>query len=74
MPLMVVIGWGMGQPLSLNFHEFEAATLFAAVVIVSILIQKGQSTWLSGWMLVIAYLIIAAAFFVHKSDPESVIE
>jgi Ca2+:H+ antiporter len=64
----------MDEPLSLNFHEFEAATLFAAVVIVSILIQKGQSTWLSGWMLVVAYIIIAAAFFVHKNDPESLVE
>ncbi len=61
----------MGKPLTLDFHVFETATIFLAVIIVSILIQKGQSTWLSGLMLIVAYLIVAASFFVHVNDPEN---
>ena len=67
-PLLVVIAWGMGKDLSLNFQPFETAVIFLTVVIVSAMIQKGKSTWLSGLMLVIGYTFVAAAFFVHVSD------
>ena len=70
LPLLVVIGWMMDKPLSLDFHLFETASIFISVVIVSILIQKGKSNWLSGLMLLVAYFIVSAAYFVHKSEVE----
>ena len=71
-PLLVVIGWSMGKRMSLDFQLFETAVIFLAVVMTSIMIQKGQSSWLSGLMLIVAYLIIGCAFFVHKDDDEAV--
>ena len=71
-PLLVVIAWGMHKPLTMNFEPFETATLFLSVIMVSFMIQKGQSTWLSGLMLLMAYLIVSASFFVHKNDAEDV--
>lgn len=67
-PLLVVIAWATDKDLSLNFLPFETATVFLSVVIVSVMIQKGKSTWLSGLMLICAYLAVAASFFVHVSE------
>jgi hypothetical protein len=68
LPLLVVIGWMMDKPLSLDFHIFETATMFISVIIMSILIQKGQSNWLSGLMLLVSYFIVAAGYFVHTGE------
>ena len=70
-PLLVLLGWCMDKDMSMDFHVFETATVFLAVTIVSVQIQKGQSTWLSGLMLIGTYLIVAASFFVHINDPDS---
>ena len=70
LPLCVVIGWMMGRPLSLDFHLFETATIFITVIVVSVLIQKGKSNWLSGLMLLVAYFIVSAGYFVHVNEPE----
>lgn len=68
LPMCVVLGWMIGQPLSLDFHLFETASIFMAVIIVSILIQKGSSNWLSGLMLLVSYFIVSAGYFLHHSD------
>ena len=38
-PLLVVIGWIIGQPLTLFFETFETAVLFITVLITNYLIQ-----------------------------------
>jgi len=64
-PLCVVIAWGYDIPLSLDFHPFETCTLLLTVVLVAFLIQNGESNWLQGLMLVVAYCIVSMGFFVH---------
>merc|ERR1711988_1747520 len=68
-PLSVVIAWPMGEHLSLDFHVFETATTVISVIIVSFAIHTGNSDWLKGLVLLVAYLIIAAALWVHE-DPK----
>jgi hypothetical protein len=68
MPALVLLGWMADKPLSLDFHLFETATIFMAVITVSILIQKGKSNWLSGLMLLVSYFIVSAGYFLHGSD------
>ncbi|KAI0244017.1 hypothetical protein L0F63_003697 [Massospora cicadina] len=64
-PTLVLIGWAIGQPLTLFFDTFETAVLFISVLIVNYLIQDGKSNWLEGLTLLAAYLIIALAFFFY---------
>lgn len=45
-PLVVIIGWGMGvEDMTLQFNGFEVASLFASILIVNHIVQDGQSTW-----------------------------
>lgn len=67
-PFCVVIGWIMGQPMDLNFHLFETASLLITVLVVAFLLQDGTSNCLKGLMLFLCYLIVAASFYVH-ADP-----
>ncbi len=56
-PLMVVIGWIMGNPcMNLSFDGFQVAVLFVAVLLVNYLIGDGKSHWLEGMLLQCLYL------------------
>lgn len=70
-PFLVVLGWIIGQPLTLYFKSFETITMFVAVLIVNYLIQDGKSNWLEGAQLMAVYTIIAIAFYIY---PDSVAE
>lgn len=59
-PLLVVIGWGMGMDeMSLSFDLFQVAVLFVSVLLVNYLIADGKSHWLEGMLLMCLYCIIA---------------
>ncbi|KAK3390386.1 Sodium/calcium exchanger protein-domain-containing protein [Podospora didyma] len=59
-PLLVIIGWGMGMDdMSLSFDPFQVAVLFVSVLLVNYLIADGKSHWLEGMLLICLYLIIA---------------
>jgi len=63
-PLLVILGWIMGQPMTLYFDTFETAVLFMTVIVVHALIMDGESNWLEGSMLLGVYAILGIAFFV----------
>ncbi|KAL8284237.1 hypothetical protein RQP46_004986 [Phenoliferia psychrophenolica] len=63
-PLLVVVGWIIGEDLTLYFENFETAVLLISVLLVNLLIQDGKSNWLEGLMLVALYLIISLAMWV----------
>ena len=65
-PALVILGWIIGQPLTLYFHTFETTTLFVSVLLVNELIQDGKSNYLEGAMLVGLYIVIALAFWVRS--------
>lgn len=59
-PLLVIIGWGMGKDdMNLSFDVFQVAILFVSVLLVNYLIGDGKSHWLEGMLLMCLYLIIA---------------
>ncbi|KAJ3368406.1 hypothetical protein GGF31_006367 [Allomyces arbusculus] len=66
-PLLVVVGWIINQPMSLDFQLFDTAVLFIAVLVVNYLIADGRSNWLEGVMLLATYLILAIAFFIYPN-------
>ncbi len=78
-PLLVIIGWGMGMDeMSLSFDPFQVAVLFVAVLLVNYLIADGQSHWLEGMLLMCLYAIIAvcswckSAFISRRLSGENV--
>ena len=62
-PLIVLMGWALGVPMTLQFGSFETIVTFLAVLIANFIIQDGESNWLEGAMLLITYGIIAIAFW-----------
>jgi len=67
-PVSVMIAWMMGKPLSLFFQMFETSCVFSAAVLCNFVTSEGKSTWLSGLMLIFAYLLCAGGFFAHKDE------
>lgn len=66
-PTMTLIAAPMHQPLSLIFGVFETVVTFVSVLILGMIIQDGETNWLEGIMLLMAYFIIATAFwFYHE--------
>lgn len=59
-PLLVIIGWGMGNnEMTLAFDTFQVIVLFVSVLLVNYLIGDGKSHWLEGLILTCLYAIIA---------------
>ncbi|RGB44250.1 Sodium/calcium exchanger protein [Rhizophagus diaphanus] len=69
-PLLVILGWIIGQQMTLFFRTFETIVLFISVLITNYLIQDGESNWLEGAMLLATYVIIALAFFFYPNHNE----
>jgi len=67
-PFLVILGWIMGQPMTLHFQLFETVVFFLSVLVVNYLIQDGKSNYLEGAMCLGTYIIIALAFYVYPDD------
>jgi len=49
-PFLVMLGWIIGQPMSLNFSNFETIMSFVSVLLVNRILQNGKSNYLTGIM------------------------
>ncbi|KAG6039107.1 hypothetical protein E4U41_003247 [Claviceps citrina] len=68
-PLLVIIGWGMGnQNMDLSFDMFQVAVMFVAVLLTNYLIGDGKSHWLEGFLLICLYSIIAVCAFWYPDS------
>ena len=64
-PVLVLLGWCIGQPLSLDFQVFECVTVFLAVILANTVISEGKSHWMQGLVLLVTYVAVGAAFLLH---------
>ena len=55
-PFMVILGWIIGQPMTLHFYGFETVVFFISVVVVNYLIQDGESNYLEGALCIGTYV------------------
>ncbi|PXF42467.1 Vacuolar calcium ion transporter [Gracilariopsis chorda] len=63
-PLLVVISWLFGsEHLTLNFALFETVCIGFSVFVVNATLRDSRSNWLEGAVLVMCYVILAAAFY-----------
>ncbi|RDB30085.1 Vacuolar calcium ion transporter [Hypsizygus marmoreus] len=68
-PVLILVAWGMDKPLTLLFDPLETVVLFFSVLLVKFSVEDGKSHWLSGFILIAVYVIIALSFW---NFPETV--
>ncbi|KAH8881819.1 putative vacuolar calcium ion transporter [Thozetella sp. PMI_491] len=66
-PLVVIVGWGLGLEMSLNFEIFDMAMLLLAIVTVGNFLRDQKSNYLEGFLCVIVYVAIAVAAFYYPN-------
>ncbi|EST05688.1 Sodium/calcium exchanger membrane region [Kalmanozyma brasiliensis GHG001] len=66
-PILCLVGWAVGQPLTLYFETFETVILVAAVFLVNTLVQDGKSNYMEGAMLCSLYAVAALSFWVSPA-------
>ncbi|EXU96196.1 calcium/proton exchangerprotein [Metarhizium robertsii] len=64
-PFLIVVGWIMGKPMSLQFDTFETIVLTMSTLVVNCIVHDGSTNYFEGLLLVSTYVIIGIAFFVH---------
>ena len=55
----------LGHPMNLVFNIFELVAFIFAIFVTNAIVDDGQTNWLEGVQLLIAYGILAVAFFLH---------
>jgi len=66
-PFSVLYGWCMDMPMDLNFGSLNTTVLCLSVIVVLSIVVDGSATWLQGYLLVSAYLVIAVLYW-HLPD------
>ncbi|MEO1622222.1 MAG: calcium/proton exchanger, partial [Cyanobacteria bacterium J06632_3] len=64
-PLLVIIGALMGQPMDLDFNDFELLSVVVAVLVANSISSDGRSNWLEGTLLLATYTVIGLSFYFH---------
>ncbi|KAK1371565.1 Vacuolar cation/proton exchanger [Heracleum sosnowskyi] len=65
-PLCVIVGWIMGISVDLDFGLLQTGSLAFAILLTALTLQDGTSHYLKGVVLCLAYIVVAACFFVQK--------
>jgi Ca2+:H+ antiporter len=63
-PLLVLVSFALGQPMSLLFNPFEIAAIGLSVAATAITSLDGESNWVEGVQLLAVYVIMALAFYL----------
>jgi Ca2+:H+ antiporter len=66
-PVLVLLGWAIGQPMDLDFNPFELVAVAVSVLIANSISSDGQSNWLEGMLLLSAYIVLGLAFYYHPA-------
>lgn len=51
-PVLVLVGWVMGKPLTMVFDGLETLVLFFSVLLVKFSVEDGKAHWMSGVVLI----------------------
>lgn len=66
-PLLVIVGYFIGQPMTLTFNPFEVVAVAVTVIVANLISLDGRSDWLEGVLLLATYVILAAAFYFQPA-------
>ncbi|WVQ76340.1 calcium/proton exchanger [Cryptococcus sp. DSM 104548] len=67
LPILVLLGWAIGQPMLLFFDPFETITLVISIILVNFAISDGRTNYLEGFVMMMAYISIALVCWFY--DP-----
>lgn len=68
-PLAVIVGWGLGKNMTLNFEIFMVVLLVLSILVVGNFLRDGKSNYLEGMLCVLVYFIIAVtSWYYPKVD------
>jgi Ca2+:H+ antiporter len=62
-PVLVLLGRAFGRPMDLAFSTMEVASIALAVTVANSVMRDGESNWLEGIFLLLAYSVLGVAFF-----------
>jgi Ca2+:H+ antiporter len=62
-PFSVLMGWGLGQPMDLDFGPLNATVMSISVVVVLSIVVEGTATWLQGYLLMTAYYVVGVLYW-----------
>lgn len=71
LPILVLVGWIIGQPMSLFFDTFETITLVISLLLVNFTIGAGRADWVKGVNLMITYAMIALVCWYYNPSSYS---
>jgi calcium/proton exchanger cax len=52
-PFMVILGWIIGQDMSLQFDPFQTTTVSLSVLVVNCLVRDGRTNYFEGFLLIV---------------------
>lgn len=67
-PVIQLLAWCIGKPMTLLFDPYESIVLFLSVLIVNQTLSDGRSNWMEGLVLMMLYLIIAVSFWYYPGS------
>ncbi|KAL7421512.1 Vacuolar calcium ion transporter [Cryptotrichosporon argae] len=67
-PVIQLLAWCIGKPMTLLFDPYESIVLFLTVLIVNQTLADGRSNWMEGLTLMFVYLIIAVSFWYYPGS------
>lgn len=63
-PVLVLLSYAFGTPMSLVFNAFEISAIGLSVLAVALVSLDGESNWLEGLQLLGIYVVLALAFYI----------
>ncbi|KEP46635.1 sodium/calcium exchanger protein [Rhizoctonia solani 123E] len=70
-PVLVLVGWALNEPLTLLFDHFEVIVVVGASFLVNSVTQDGRTNWSEGTIMVGFYVIIGLAAWYYPGDAEA---
>ena len=64
-PLVVLVGWGLGKEMNLNFEIFMVVLLVLSILVVGNFLRDGKSNYMEGGLCVLVYMIIAVTTWYY---------
>ncbi|KAG8745070.1 hypothetical protein FRC10_008922 [Ceratobasidium sp. 414] len=70
-PALVLIAWGLNEPLTLLFDHFEVVVVVGACFLVNSVTQDGRTNWSEGTIMIGFYVIIALAAWYYPGQADA---
>jgi Ca2+:H+ antiporter len=64
-PVLVLAGWFLGKPMNLAFNTFVVVGVGITVVMTNSVSTDGRHNWLEGVLLLMTYIMLGTAFYLH---------